>query len=150
MKRLTLMKSKSIHEKISSIPSYCEIPEGVFRDIHHYRRVLEKITQALSRGHQGKAQNSNGSYLFDGFMIAFRNDIETEEIYLDHLKSKIVLMAPTIKGEGAEARRKRTMFYHGELLKSVEAMKAIGITTIYLVISEQGRKKLDRDSRSRS
>jgi len=137
--------TKTIQEQLSGIPSYTEIPEGVFRDINHYKKVLSNITKALSRGRaQTKTRSSNGSYLFDGIEVEFDSKVENEQIYLDYQRSKIVLKAPRIPRESKEMKRKRIMYYHGELLKSVEAMKTIGITTIFLVISETGRKKLEK------
>ena len=137
--------TKTIQEQLSTIPSYTEIPEGVFRDINHYKKVLTNITKALARGRgQSKSRNSDGSYLFDGIEVEFDSKIDNEQIYLDYHRSKIVLKAPKVSRESKDVKRKRIMYYHGELLKSVEAMKTIGITTIFLVISESGRKKLEK------
>ena len=132
---------KSLIEQIDKIPSYMEIPSGVFKDINQYRKVVKGITKALAKG-RSRARNNIGSYLFDGLEIEFRREVKHESIYLDHINSKIVLRVPTKTREGEENKRKRIMFYHAQLLKSVEQMKVHGITSIYLAISLEGRKKL--------
>ena len=133
---------KSLMDEVGQIPSYMDVPSGVFKDIHHYKKVVSGITKALAKG-RARARSSNGSYLFDGLEIEF---IKTkyESIYLDHINSKIILRAPLISRESVDDKRKRIMFYHAELLKSVEQMKVHGITSIYLAITEAGRKKLSR------
>ena len=130
-------------EEVARIPSYMEIPTGVFKDINQYKKVVAGITKALARG-RSRARNSVGSYLFDGLEIEFKKEIKHEGIYLDHINSKIILKAPMRPRENEENKRKRIMFYHAELLKSVEQMKVHGITSIYLAISQEGRRKLSK------
>ena len=44
-------KNKSETEAgLSHIPSYMDIPTGVFKDINHYRKVVSGVTKALARG----------------------------------------------------------------------------------------------------
>lgn len=137
-------KDKSREEDLfNSVPDYMDIPSGVFEDIGHYKKVVAKVTKALARG-QVKTQQSSGSYLFDGLEVEFKKGIKHEAIFLDYINSKIILLAPANSKESIEHKRKRIMFYHAELLKSVEQMKVHGISSIYLAISENGRKKLSQ------
>ena len=119
-----------------TIPSYLDIPTGIFEDVQHYKKVASNMIKALTLDSDGT------SYLFDGLEVNYKKEQTHESIFLDHLNSKIVIQAPVAPNENEETLRKRTMFYHMELLKSVEQMKVHGISSIYLVLSEEGRKKL--------
>ena len=136
-------KSNLFADEIARIPSYMEIPTGVFKDINQYKKVVAGITKALVKG-SSRAKGRPGSYLFDGLEIEFKKEIKHEAIYLDHINSKIILKVPVKAKESEENKRKRIMFYHAELLKSIEQMKVHGITSIYLAISPEGRRKLSR------
>jgi hypothetical protein len=133
----------TVGTELGHIPSYMDIPTGVFKDINHYRKVVSGVTKALARG-RARTKSSSGSYLFDGLEIEFKKGLKHEAIFLDHVNSKIILRAPIKARETEENKRKRIMFYHAELLKSVEQMKVHGISSIYLAISENGRKKLSQ------
>lgn len=140
-------------EFLKNIPSYVDAPKGVFRDVNHYRAVLAGITKALAKGKQGYHSQTSGSYLFDGLQVEFSTRCVEEEIFLDHLNSKIVLRAPKKPRESEKELSMRRIYYLGQLLREVEAMKTIGITQIYLTLREDGRKKLERSqevSKSRS
>ena len=135
-------KNKLFTEGIN-IPIYMEIPTGIFRDINHYQRVVAKVTKTLAKG-KLKGRRGPGSYLFNGIKIEFKKEIQHEEICLDHYNAKIILQAPLKPKESDESKRKRIMFYHAELIKSIEQMKVHGITSVYLALSPGGRKKLSR------
>ena len=77
----------SLINEVNKIPSYLDVPTGVFKDIEHYRKVVSGITKALARGKR-KSQNSKQSYLFDGLEIEFRKDIQYESVFLDQINSK--------------------------------------------------------------
>ena len=120
-----------------------EVPAGVFKDINEYKKVFIRIARALSIG-KLRTPHNMGSHLFNGIKIEFKKDIKYESIYLDHINAKIILQAPIKPKETEENKRKRILFYHTELMKSVEQMKVHGIIAIYLSISTRGRKKLSR------
>jgi len=137
--------------EIPGIPSYANIPTGVFRDIGHYKNVLAGITRGLAREGGGrKGQHSrSSSYLFDVIAIDFTTTIKSEEIFLDYLNSKIILRAPKKPSESAKSLLNRRMYYLGVLLREIEAMKAIGISQIYLALKPSGRDKLDKIRKQR-
>ena len=144
-------KQSPTDDPLAAIPSYVKIPEGVFEDIEHYRRVAERITKALAANRQRKSSNPNsGSSLFDGIQIEFSTQYAHEEIYLDALSSKIVLKAPKKKSDTEASLRARRLFYLQQLLRPVEAMKTIGIAQIYLSLKDEGRKKISSRNFSKS
>ena len=129
-------KKAQLSKDVCSIPNYLDLPTGIFEDIQHYKKVANNMIKALAK------ESDSTSYLFDGLKVEFKKEQTHESILFDHLNSKIVVQAPIKPNESEEILRKRTMLYHMELLKSVEQMKVHGISSIYLVLSEEGRKKL--------
>lgn len=128
---------------LGTLPSYINVPKGVFRDVDHYRVALAGITKGLARSRRGHPPSTEGSYLFDGIQVEFSSRYVIEEVFLDHLNSKIILRAPKKPRETEKELATRRMYYLGHLLREVEAMKVIGITQIYLALSAVGRKKLE-------
>ena len=126
------------------IPSYVNAPLGVFRDINHYRNVVAGIVMGLARGASRKSRHAaSNSYLFDRLVVEFSSECKAEDILLDHFNSTVVLRAPKRKNESRKSLFERRMMYLGALIHEVEAMKAVGITQIYLAIKPAGRLKLD-------
>lgn len=136
-------KPNTTKPEVGSIPSYMDSPNGVFKDINHYKKVLSGVTKALAKGNN-RSRSKSSSYLFDGLEIEFVRGLKYESIFLDHINSKIILKAPTKARENEENRRKRIMFYYAQLITSVEQMKVHGISSIYLALSEAGRKKISK------
>lgn len=130
---------------LASIPSYVNIPEGVFDDLEHYRLVVERVTRALATsGQKNNSRSASRSYLYDGIQIEFSTVYQVEEIFLDAFNSKIVLRAPKKKNESEEMLRARRLYYLGELLKPAEAMRTIGVAQIYLALKAEGRKQISK------
>ncbi len=132
---------------LGSIPSYTNSPKGVFRDIDHYRVILANVTKALVKGSRDGKRSSASSYLFDTLHVEFSVHYATEELFLDHLNSKIILRAPKKARETEKDLLTRRMFYIGHLMREVEAMKTIGVTQIYLALQTSGRQKLEQQRR---
>ena len=123
--------------------SFTETPQRVFKNLSQYKRIRANIVRSLARGRHNK--NSQGdSYIFDRIKISFSTKFKAEEIWLDHVNGHIILEAPQRKNESKESLKSRRMEYHGMLLKQVEAMTSIGITLVYLLLDEQGRRDVDK------
>ena len=93
MRSNTKANKDSLGAELAHIPSYMDIPTGVFKDINHYRKVVSGITRALARG-RTKAKNNSGSYLFDGLEIEFKKGQKHESIFLDHCRSSAHMGQP--------------------------------------------------------
>lgn len=128
---------------LGAIPSITNAPRGVFRDIEHYRAVLIGITRALARNRRSADRIATlDSYLFDGLIIEFDRRYEVEEIFLDHLNSKVVLRAPRGSRERDSQLAARRVNYLTQMMREIETMRTIGVTQIFLALEERGRKKL--------
>jgi len=122
--------------------SFTESPQGVYKSLSQYKRVRANIIRSLARC---KKNNGKGdSFIFDRLKVHFSSKYNAEEIWLDHVNGHIVLEAPLEKGETKESLRARRMEYHGQLLRHIEVMTSIGITTVYLLLDDQGRKEVEK------
>jgi hypothetical protein len=118
--------------------NYLTTPMGVYRDIEEYKTVFQELTQALFN----TKKKGSYFYLYDGIKIEFSPKYKEEEIVLDLAQSKIILRAPRKKYESSQILSERRMQYLTQLMQSVEAMKTIGITQIYLTLTDEGKEKL--------
>ena len=133
--------------------SYALPPQKVFRDIDHYRLVRASIIKALSpdsEKNNGTKRRCGEPYLLSRLVVNFSTETKEEQIYLDYLRGEVVLEAPMTLRESPESLAERRMNYFGSLLRSVEAMTTIGITHIYLVLNNEGRRKLEIRNRQLS
>src|SRR5690606_26885627 len=130
---------------LSGIPSYVSYPQAVFKSIKHYRQALASITRALARSHRGhSANNGEGSFLFDHLVVEFSHDYEEEEVFFDHVNSKVIVRAPKRRDSGKTLQQRR-LSYLGLFSREFEAMRVIGITHIYLSLSTAARKAIETD-----
>lgn len=121
--------------------TFLEPPQRIFRDVEHYGLVRSAILSAL--GGKNKAPSLSGnSYLIDRLVINFTTKVETEEIYIDYLNSRIILDAPIIINESRPNQDRRRLEYLSILVKSVEAIVTTGVSHIYLALCDEGREKL--------
>ena len=127
--------------------NYAHPPQKVFRDVEHYRIVRAAILNALSKSRARKTAAPE-SYLVNRLVINFTSKVKSEEIFIDFLSGQVVLEAPVLKKETSEEQKNRRLAYLSNLLRSVEAIATIGITHIYLALSDEGRKQLERKSKS--
>ena len=56
--------------------------------------------------------------------------------------SSIVLQVPRGKNESKESLQSRRLVYQGQFIKEIESMTIIGITTLYLFLGEEEKKRL--------
>lgn len=123
--------------------SFTDSPQRVFKNISQFKRVRINIVRALARG-KNHQSSQGGSYIFDRLKIEFSTNYKAEEVWLDHINGHIVLEAPMEKNESKDSLTVRRMEYHGQLLRQVEAMTAIGVTIVYLLLDDQGRKDVGK------
>ncbi|MCY4643045.1 MAG: hypothetical protein OXB88_00340 [Bacteriovoracales bacterium] len=123
--------------------SFSEAPQRVFKSLSQYKRIRSNILRSLAKGKRDK--NSHGdSYIFDRLKIDFSTKYKAEEIWLDHVNGHIVLEAPMKRNESKVSLKARRIEYYGAILKQVEAMTSIGITIVYLLLDDQGRKDVGK------
>ena len=136
-------------EKIEKI-SFASPPQRVFRNIEHYKKVRAAILNALSNS-KSKGQNNgeSSSYLINRLVVKFTDSVDAEEIYIDYQNGRVVLEAPLHSKESDQSETDRRMYYYNNLIRSVEAIATIGITHIYLVLDEEGRKELETQKAKR-
>lgn len=120
-------------------------PQKVFRNIEHYKRVRTAILNALSNSKtKGGKHNAEGSsYLINRLVVNFTDRVEAEEIFVDYPNGQVILEAPKVPNESGKNETDRRMYYFNNLIRSVEAIATIGITHIYLVLDDEGRKELE-------
>lgn len=136
-------------EKIEKI-SFASPPQRVFRNIEHYKRVRTAILNALSNSKpKGNHNGESSSYLINRLVVKFTDNVEAEEIHIDHQNGRVVLEAPIHSKESDQSETDRRMYYYSNLIRSVEAIATIGITHIYLVLDEEGRKELETEKAKR-
>lgn len=123
--------------------NFTEAPQRVFKSLSQYKRVRANIIRALANGRCNKDVQGD-SYIFDRLKVEFSTKYKAEEIWLDHVNGHIILEAPQRKNESRESLKARRMEYHSILLKQVEVMTSIGITIIYLLLDDRGRKQVDK------
>ena len=128
--------------------SYTSPPQKVFRNIEHYKKVRSAIINALSNA-KGKGQlgGETNSYLLNRLVVKFTDSVEAEEIYIDYQNGRVVLEAPIFSKESEQSETDRRMYYHSNLIRSVEALATIGITHVYLVLDDEGRRELELEKR---
>ena len=130
-------------EKIEKI-SFASPPQRVFRNIEHYKKVRAAILNALSNSKaKGQKNGESSSYLINRLVVRFTDSVEAEEIYIDYQNGRVVLEAPLQSKDSDQGETERRMYYFNNLIRSVEAIATIGITHIYLVLDEEGRKELE-------
>lgn len=131
-------------EKLDKI-SFASPPQKVFRNIEHYKRVRSAILSALSNSKVkgGKHNGESSSYLINRLVVKFTDSVEAEEIFIDYENGRVVLEAPILPSESTQNETDRRMYYYNNLIRSVEAIATIGITHIYLVLDDEGRKELE-------
>ncbi|MGE3682325.1 MAG: hypothetical protein AB7G93_11425 [Bdellovibrionales bacterium] len=132
-------------DKLEKI-SFASPPQKVFRNIEHYKKVRAAILSALSNSRSGGGGKRNGetaSYLINRLVVKFTDSVDAEEIFIDYENGRVVLEAPILKGESDQNETDRRMYYYNNLIRSVEAIATIGITHIYLVLDDEGRKELE-------
>ena len=127
---------------------FTQSPQRVFKSISHYKTVRANIIRALAKGKLNK-KSKGDSYIFDRLKINFSTKNKEEEIWLDHINGHIVLEAPKRMNESKESLKSRRMEYHGQLLRQIEAMTSIGVTIVYLLLNETGRKQSSMKIRRR-
>ena len=130
--------------------SFTETPQKIFKNLSEYKRVRVNILRALATGTRKKSLKGD-SYIFDRLRVDFSTQYKAEEIWLDHINGHIVLEAPMRRSENKESLHFRRLEYQGQLLRQLEAMTSIGITTVYLLLNDEGRKntKIKRERKSR-
>lgn len=121
----------------ADIPDFISNNTHIYKDIHHYKTVYRNLIKALTDGDE----QSFSSYLFDGIQVEF-GDYDCEELYLDYLNSKIVLRVPQASEESKSEKR---LYYISYLIRSVEAMKSVGINQIYLSLLPEGQDKVSNN-----
>ena len=132
-------------DKIDKI-SFASPPQKVFRSIEHYKRVRAAILSALASTKSSKNGKHNGesnSYLINRLVVKFTDNVEAEEIFIDYENGRIVLEAPLESKESGSNETERRMYYYSNLIRSVDAIATIGITHIYLVLDDDGRRELE-------
>lgn len=129
--------------------NYAHPPQRVFRNVEHYRLVRAAILNALSKT-RAKKTAPHESYLINRLVINFTSRVKSEEIFIDYLNGQVVLEAPILKKETSEEQKNRRLAYLSNLLRSVEAIATIGIAHIYLVLSDEGRKDLEKKKKQTS
>lgn len=137
-------------DKLDKI-SFASPPERVFRNIEHYKKVRSAILTALSnsKGGNEKRNSESSSYLINRLVVRFTKSVEAEEIFIDYENGRVVLEAPPLPNESAQSETDRRMYYYNNLIRSVEAIATIGITHIYLVLDDEGRKELEAQKAKR-
>ena len=68
--------------------------------------------------------------------------MKEEALYIDHLNSRLVLQAPKKKNISAATQLERRLYYLGQLLRQVEAMRTIGVAHVFLTIRPEGRERM--------
>lgn len=131
-------------DKLEKI-SFASPPQKVFRNIEHYKKVRAAILSALSSSKNGNAKHNgeSSSYLINRLVVKFTDSVEAEEIFIDYENGRVVLEAPKLPDESEQNETDRRMYYYNNLIRSVEAIATIGITHIYLVLDDEGRKELE-------
>ena len=130
-------------EKLEKI-SFASPPQKVFRNIEHYKKVRAAILSALSNSKKsGKHNGESSSYLINRLVVKFTDSVDAEEIFIDYENGRVVLEAPKLPDESEQNETDRRMYYYNNLIRSVEAIATIGITHIYLVLDDEGRKELE-------
>lgn len=137
-------------DKLEKI-SFASPPEKVFRNIEHYKKVRSAILTALSsaKGGNGKRNGESSSYLINRLVVKFTKSVDAEEIFIDYENGRVVLEAPPLPDESEQNQTDRRMYYYNNLIRSVEAIATIGITHIYLVLDDEGRKELEAQKAKR-
>ena len=137
-------------DKLEKI-SFTSPPQKVFRNIEHYKKVRAAILSALSnsKGGSGKRNGESSSYLINRLVVKFTNSVEAEEIFIDYENGRVVLEAPPLPDESEQSQTDQRMYYYNNLIKSVDAIATIGITHIYLVLDDEGRKELETQKSKR-
>lgn len=131
--------------------NFASPPQKVFRNIDHYKKVRAAIVSALSssKGGGGKHNGESSSYLINRLVVKFTDSVDAEEIFIDYENGRVVLEAPKLKMGSEESETDRRMYYYNNLIKSVDAIATIGITHIYLVLDDEGRKELEAQKSKR-
>lgn len=136
-------------DKLEKI-SFASPPQKVFRNIEHYKKVRTAILSALSNSKgNGRPKGENSSYLINRLVVKFTKSVEAEEVFIDYENGRIVLEAPMLPKESDQNETDRRMYYYNNLIRSVEAIATIGITHIYLVLDDEGRKELETEKAKR-
>lgn len=137
-------------DKLEKI-SFASPPQKVFRNIEHYKKVRSAILGALSnsKAGNGKRNGESSSYLINRLVVKFTKSVEAEEIFIDYENGRVVLEAPPLPDESEQNQTDRRMYYYNNLIRSVEAIATIGITHIYLVLDDDGRKELEAQKSKR-
>lgn len=137
-------------DKLEKI-SFASPPERVFRNIEHYKKVRSAILSALSssKNGNGRRNSESSSYLINRLVVKFTKSVEAEEIFIDYENGRVVLEAPPLPNESEQSETDRRMYYYNNLIRSVEAIATIGITHIYLVLDDEGRKELEAQKAKR-
>ncbi len=130
--------------------SFATPPQKIFRNIEHYKRVRTAILKALLNSKvRGTQKESNSSFLISRLVVRFTNSIKAEEIFIDYRNGCVVLEAPKPEDDSPKELTDRRMYYFSSLVRSVEAIATIGITHVYLVLDDKGRKELELQNRRR-
>lgn len=136
-------------DKLEKI-SFASPPQKVFRNIEHYKMVRAAILSALSNSKgRGRPKGESSSYLINRLVVKFTNSVEAEEIFIDYENGRVVLEAPLLKKQSDQNETDRRMYYYNNLIRSVEAIATIGITHIYLVLDDDGRRELETHNSKR-
>lgn len=143
-------KKRSIEGQLT-VPSFIRGTEGVFEDIQHYRTVASRVIRALATNSSSSSSlKFSGSSLYEGIVVEFSTEYKAEEVHLDAFRSLMVLRAPLKKGESQISLNQRRMQYLGQLLMSVEAMKTVGISQVYLSLKPEGRRRISKPESKQS
>ena len=128
---------------------FTEAPERVFKNLSQYKRIRANILLSLAKK-KHKKDLKGCAFIFDRIRVSFSTKHKVTEIWLDHINGHIVLEAPKAKNESKISLENRRMQYHSQLLKHVDAMTSVGIATLYLLLNDEGRKRLDRPIKNKA
>lgn len=123
--------------------TFLDQPLGIFRDVEHYGKVRSAILRALTDDKKTSSFSGN-SFLIDRLIVNFTSKVETEEIFIDYLNSRIILEAPIMLNEARDGQNRRRLEYLSVLVKSVESIVTTGVSHIYLSLCDEGREKIER------
>lgn len=136
-------------ERLEKI-DFVNVPQKVFQSLEHFKRVRAAIISALSISSGRKKGEKQSSYLINRMVVKFTDEVDAEEISIDYENGRIVLEAPKVAKNSQMSETDLRLYYYSNLIKYVEAMATIGITHIYLVLDDDGRKEVDgQKSKSR-
>lgn len=116
---------------------------GQSQATQRYHSESTSIYTLIFKETKPNGDGEGNSYLINRLVVKFTDKVEAEEIFIDHQNGRVILEAPHLPKGSKETESDRRMYYFNNLIRSVEAIATIGISHIYLVLDEDGRKELE-------